>query len=227
MTTFDRVKAASNPQDALLAIAQGIDSILMALTRPEELVDEKRPWEIEGWRAENDDVGPQPEPDFQTVQEEINALRERADAEPDPDDRKALEAQWRLQQDNLKAHPDYVPPNPKAKKVTTDDDGNVLIDLPPVSEEKQVRRAEFAREHLKLQERFKDEKWIDVYAKGGPLWLYHSQRALVMGLPDEWKVAMVQDVAEESSKDARYMRRDILKDPDPGNVQAFMEKLNG
>lgn len=105
-------------------------------------------------------------------------------------------------------------------RLETDADGNVVVDLPPVTEEKRQERREFA-ERIGLE-----GELVEAYAKAGPLWLYYGNRQHVMGLPEEWRREMVVDVMEQSPAEAQEMGRDVLKDASPGNgPQSFEEAV--
>jgi hypothetical protein len=104
--------------------------------------------------------------------------------------------------------------------------GTSEVVFPKPSSEKYLVRSAFAKFQLKLHEYpeyFPNDGtvWEDVYAKGGPMWLYLGNRALVMSLPEHIKRAMIEDVEQDSPKDANEMGADILKFPGetgPGGV---------
>lgn len=119
----------------------------------------------------------------------------------DPEDREANAAAERLAQDDRRAE----------QEVSKD---GVTVTLPTVSEEKQNKRREFAI-GIGVAEEFGD-RIVESYAVGGPLLLYYNNRPFVMGLPDDARRRMVDDVFEESPSEAAEMGRDILKDMSPG-----------
>jgi hypothetical protein len=106
-------------------------------------------------------------------------------------------------------------PRPKENRVTVkqQDDASEVI-IPPVSEHKQELRRKFEQSVLKLESVLGDgADWTEAYARGGPLWLYHANRDLVMSYPRSTRAAMVADVEEESPEDAQLMSIDVLKYP--------------
>lgn len=106
-----------------------------------------------------------------------------------------------------------------AESQTGEEAVEVLIPAP--DEAKWVYRRDFALHQLKLNDYFASEHsdnapegfntWAEVYAKGGPYWLYVSDRECVMSFPMELRAAMVQDVLEDNPRVAAEMGRDILK----------------
>lgn len=94
---------------------------------------------------------------------------------------------------------------------------NTLVEIAPPSPEKLERRRQFERDHLRLHDALggaaDGDDWADVYAKGGPMWLYVGNRELFMSYPDETRAAMVQDVLEDDPASAHEMGRDVLKQP--------------
>lgn len=65
------------------------------------------------------------------------------------------------------------------------------------------------------------EDAIDVYVKGGPLWLYTGNREFVMSLPMAMRQQMVLDVEQDDHQTAQEMGRDVLKDPSPGELPSL------
>lgn len=122
----------------------------------------------------------------------------------------------------------YIPTASAVEIEETDD--SVTINIRPVSEEKQAQRYTFAEKVLQLpaQDQMQEiEDPCEVYAKGGPLWLYHGCRELVMQFPPHWRQAMVVDLEEEDPAAAYEMARDILKDEGPNSHEITMEYING
>lgn len=99
----------------------------------------------------------------------------------------------------------------------TGSDGENVVVLPTPSAEQYHARTELASKHMKLDEAFPKADFdpIEVYAKGGPAWLYIYDRELVMGMADGIKQAMVRDLMADDPAAAADMARDILK-----NMQA-------
>jgi hypothetical protein len=118
------------------------------------------------------------------------------------------------------------------------DGDNTVVDIPPVSAEERDARREFAISALKLDEYYKDGNgdpirpkpddpdllWADVYATGGPVWLYENDREFVMTLSPSIKQHLVADVTMNDPKYAHEMARDILKaDADDSRAAAKLE----
>lgn len=89
------------------------------------------------------------------------------------------------------------------------------LTLPTPSEEKMEFRRMFERQQLELANALGDdageEDWTEVYAKGGPFWLWSERRDIVMGLPYPTRQMMVADVEEDNAYLAHQMSIDILK----------------
>lgn len=121
---------------------------------------------------------------------------------------------------------------PKAP-VITEQDGETTVDIPPPSEAKQAYRRLFEQQALHLSEYLHDDDqdWTEVYAKGGPMWLYIGNPELVKSLPDSTRRALVSDLEEDSPQQAREMARDILKEPADatgyGNAPALADEFAG
>lgn len=207
MNIQEQVKQAKSPQEALVILARGLDS-LAALIEGQPQPPAPDPWGT--WDS-------QPAPDTGELEARIAELNERAGTE-DGEQRQATEAEIRLLRDQLRPVT-AAPTRDDGKRASIEvvgADGTTQVDLPVVSEEKQERRRAFAKDELVLDTHFPNLGLVDAYAKGGPLLLYYSDRDFVMGLPAEWKAAMVRDVSEESPREALEMGRDILKDASPG-----------
>lgn len=109
-----------------------------------------------------------------------------------------------------------------AATITVDEDGNATVDLREVGPELREARREFARDVLRLHEAYKDgEQFIDAYGKGGPYWLYLSDRDFVLGLPEDTKRRMLDDLNRQDPKTATEVARDILKNPEPGELPSL------
>lgn len=92
----------------------------------------------------------------------------------------------------------------------------------PVSEEKQALRAEWATTALENMTTLPLDEAVDAYSKGGPVWLHAFDREYVMGLPIHLRMAMVADLLEEDKDAAHMMSADLLKDPSPQELGAFL-----
>lgn len=94
-------------------------------------------------------------------------------------------------------------------------DGSNTYELPAPSEEKMEFRRMFERQQLNLEatlgEEAGEEDWTEVYAKGGPWWLWSERRDIVMGLPYATRQMMVADVEQDNPAVAHELSLDILK----------------
>lgn len=94
--------------------------------------------------------------------------------------------------------------------------GPIDVVLPPPTPEKMDRRRMFERQRLKLatvltNEVEPDDGWTEIYAKGGPLWLYANNRELVMTYDEDTRRTMVKDLLEDDPDAAHQMSIDVLK----------------
>lgn len=109
------------------------------------------------------------------------------------------------------------PETERALEIVEDDEDGVLIDIKPVSQEKRQRRGTFARTVLQLHQQDAFNTWddkeaaIEAYAVGGPLWLYHGNRELVMQYSPDVRRVMVQDIEEDDPVTAQEVALDLLK----------------
>lgn len=53
------------------------------------------------------------------------------------------------------------------------------------------------------------------YPKGGPMWLYLYDRDFCITLPREQRIAMIEDVQEDSPVDAMDLSRDLMYERNP------------
>jgi hypothetical protein len=180
----------------MLAIARKLDAIHSLLSEREEFAD----WSSTTWSGAP--KGTQWAP-----------VRIHAQDTPLPPERSP---EW------LDVAQQVVADSPRAAEIVEIGDGTTDIVIKGPSPEKMQARRAFATHVLKLNEYLGDEQnWADVYAKGGPLWLYLGNRELVMSYPQEIKKALIEDVEEDSPQDAHEMGRDLLKFPcetGPGSV---------
>ena len=122
---------------------------------------------------------------------------------------------------------------------------DVVMNIPKVSEERQAQRLMFAQQTLKLDEYFGNvdehntvpegyESWAEIYAKGGPVWLYNAAEATgrdcIMSYPHEIRKSMIEDVMLDNGPLAAEMARDILKYsemPSGGPVGVEPDEIRG
>lgn len=175
-STTEAVKAARNPQEAMLAIAQGIDAVLAKL-------DERA--ESDGyWTTHWDGHYP-------------TSVAEFGDA--------------------LKAS--YL----RSPIFTTEgDDEHVEVNIRPVTDPGRLAERRALAHAMELDDNLPHvEDAIDVYVKGGPIWLYTGNREFVMSLPMAMRQQMVLDVEQDDHQTAHEMGRDLLKDPSPGELPSL------
>lgn len=228
----ERVRAARNPQEALLVIAEGLDSVvpqLEKLANPVVTTTADDPWF--GWdgvaaaipsaaalssevliaRAAVEDPG---RASALRRAEELRDLRALLERTHDGQDRQALEARIRLLQDDGIT----VAPPDRGVEPSVEISGDTLtVDIPPATPERQAKRFQWAAD-VKLGSNFlnmDDQEAAVAFAKGGPIWLYENREA-VMQMPWEWRRMFVEDIAEQSQALAHEVGRDILKDTGTG-----------
>lgn len=170
MSYAEQVKNAASPQLALLAVAEGIDTILAALATQAEARVAVDPWGE--WTNHDTHVALNRE-----LQERVYSVE--------------------------------------------GDEEDTVVQIPGASEHKKEQRRQLAvamdlAEHMDLD----GEDPVEVYAKGGPVWLYHNDRDFIMSLPIEMRTVMVADVDEDDHNEAHELSKDILKGvsiggPDP------------
>lgn len=206
MTVREQVLKARTPQEALLVLADAIDNL------------NKEP-SFDSWDGWNDpETHKQVNAQFAEASVKPKAafaeyarIKEELAETSDPEESQALQAKLNLLKDELKPPAHYADEEQQASKLVTDENGNVVVELPPPTEEHMELRREFAEKRLKLQDEFGPEI-LESYVKGGPLVIYYTDRDFVMRLPDEFKRVMVDDVQNFSPREAKEMARDILKD---------------
>lgn len=214
MSVYDDVRTARSPQEAMLALAEGLDAVLDALT---DQANAEGQW---GTWATPDEHVPQGVVAMagQSLDnaKEIAAVEVAIAAATDPEDARALEARLRLLKDDGRAL-DINAPAGLMPTVEESADSATLV-IPAPSKAKKDRRLALAHE-WKLHEflPLTDFEAADAYAKGGPQWLYGYDRDAVMQMPYAYRQAMVEDVLEDSPRAAHEMARDILKDTGTGN----------
>lgn len=216
MTNFaDRVRAAQNIQEAVLVLAEGIDAILAREDAPAD------GWELwtprppaspealsESYHRQARAVDRQPERD----EAAIARVREALQTASDEDDIRALEARLRLLEDDGSIVADYVPEGTTMAVEESEDE--ILLTLPTPDAVRLMARREWAktvRLGTLTDPPLDEEIAADAYAKGGPLWLYHGARELLMSFPRGVRAWMVTDVEQDSPRTAQELGRDILK----------------
>lgn len=119
---------------------------------------------------------------------------------------------------------DAPPQTARALLSITEHENEVTVDIAPVTDPIRLEQRRALAHAMDLDTNLPNvENAIDVYEKGGPLWLYTGNREFVMSLPYEMRRMMVQDVEQDNVTTAHEMGRDLLKDPDPGHVPSLSE----
>lgn len=124
----------------------------------------------------------------------------KAEDELSPEEQAAVEAARARLANETGGTPEQPDPGTRVEA-----DGKV-VDLPPVDQERAVKRHNLART-LNLEADGIDP---NAYVKGGPLWLYYGNREYVMGLPEAVHRQMIEDVQQDSVQEAQEMARDLL-----------------
>jgi len=170
MSVVDQVKAAANPQEAMLAIAAALDELLSRQPTP----------------PANDGWG------------EWGAVDEPAPLE-------LVRAEY------------------------SEDGGTTTTFTVTSDPNKKIKRAEFAdafirptfgRADLESGEWHPNEEVVDAFINVGPLWLYAYNRDFVVGLSQDAKVQLIEDVFEDNKEEGAAFGRDIMKDTAAGEAPA-------
>lgn len=220
MTYSDTVRQARNQQEALVAVAQGIDEILARLAdKPAD----------DGWGSWSSgtiavDTAKKWANAFDVARDEqITELREMIAAETDPDNILAMQAKLRLLTDT--GQTPYAAT--EGRRVEPDEDG--IVDLPPVDAARRDARQKWALDFglgQMMDPPMDNEQAALAYGLGGPLWLYLPQRETIMGLPEHVRRMMVEDVERDSPAQAQELARDILKDFQPNTQDVTIESMS-
>lgn len=222
--SFDITKYRT-PQEALLALAAyavELEARIESLETAEPVKDTWQDWgeptvaepEGEDWL----NPGERAEIEGQIAEKKAE-LANNEDAQ----ESMVLRATISLLEDKLIRPPEKIDLDQQRTVQVRNTDGSVVVDVPEVSEEVEAERYEFAIKQLKLHEQYGEEagkEYARSYAKGGPLVLYYTDRDFVLGLTDDLKAAMVQDVEQHSPAEAHEMARDLLKDFDAEEMAA-------
>lgn len=196
MTYVEKVKGAVTPMEALLLLAQGLDDAVLMREAPD-------PWA--GWS------NPEMRSRIQALHEAEAPLYERL---------AASEAEDRVLYNTAA--------QPLVSVVDVNRDER-LIKLAKPTESKLLQRRQYAETVLKLDTVLLEAPagltWPEVYAKGGPMWLYTGNREIFMSYPINVRQAMVADIEEDDPETAQEVGRDVLKaagETGPGSVAMQM-----
>jgi hypothetical protein len=211
MTCVQEVKAARNPSEALLVLARYVDK-LEARLNEQPADDGWGSWDVSGGFAvvASADVTLRSAMDDNFTRA---GLKEKLAATHDPEDRRALEAQLRLAEETGASAADVVPEGQREQ--VTVSDSEILVELPAATPEVAHARRQWAETHdaHTFFKAFEKDKpgFVDAYVKGGPLWIYHSDRDAVMQMPFEWRRDLIADIGHHSPATAHEVGRDLLK----------------
>lgn len=228
MRTADKVRVARNPQEALLVVAEALDSVLRELDEiagrlsPPTATDPWGEWDPPGNGQSMAGVAEAlksayVEPITQEYQreQEIDGVKAMIAEATDPDDIRALNARLTLLGDKGRP-PEQL--RPEGHRVTVrQENGQLVLDGPAVSEERKQDRynwAAGANIGAMLTPQLDYLEAAKAYAKGGPVWLHYYDRAAVLTMPRAWRQMMVADVEQDSPAQAYELSLDILKDTD-------------
>ena len=215
------VQQAHNQQQAMLVLADALDRIETALAvlaaQPAGAADPWSEWAITPEEALTVGVDLTVR-DVQAAtnnQREIDDLNEALRLQDDPEERRALEAKLRLLQDTGTSD---TAPNEGLRVKSTTGEGEITVDIPAASPERQhLRRSEAVARNYESFLEVPMEGFLDAYAKGGPMWLYLGDRDAIMAMPYEWRLEMVNDIEQDSPRQAQEVARDILKNTGAGS----------
>jgi len=104
-------------------------------------------------------------------------------------------------------------PLPPSKPTLVQEGDTTVWQLPPVSDEVKAARRQWASDY-RLNETCvpPGPDYEDAYVKGGPEWLYGSDREFVLSLPDAAKRGMIADyMARDLHKEANALAADLLR----------------
>jgi hypothetical protein len=219
MSTVERVQAARSPQEAMLALAEALDSITALVVGTPKAADAWGGNWANGMHVDYTRAAAASRLEASAIDNTatIAQLEQQIAEATDGEDRRALEAQLRLARDNGIAVPPAVP-----EGVRIDTDGE-LVNFPKPNGPRMQARADLAHEwpmHTFLAQgnELDSVAFSRAYQCGGPMWLYIYDRDAVMAMPDDWRRAFIEDIHLDSPAQAQEVARDILKDTDPGKL---------
>lgn len=211
----EQIQKSGSPHEALLIIANALDRIEFMLKNPAGWGggwdDPQTHAEVHEHLAYNLTVPGQGE-DLQVnyYQEQLERALEAGE------DERVIEALRRLANETGAAITHG--PEDDSKVIVADGADGLIVELPATDPKRQNQRRVFGRDVLKLEDHFPGIDAVGAFMLGGPLWLYSTKegRDFIIGLPDDYKRALVNDVAQDSAADALDMGKDILKDVKSG-----------
>lgn len=216
MTTVEKIKQCSTPQEALLVLAQAIDDI-SGKVAPTDPWSQPLQWDAadEGDGAKRpEDLEPATE-QAAAQQRRLEALRAKLAEATDPSDIKAIEAQIRLAQDTAA----NIPAAAQVRGEEPAEGG--IIEVPPASPERIAERMQWAKRvgleqymlnaaALSMTEAGPEELYA-WFGKVGPKGLHTHDRLAMVQLPIAERRWLVEDAARDDQALAQDIGADILK----------------
>jgi hypothetical protein len=244
----DRIRAAHNQPEAMLALAEGIDEILSALsTSPAPSPsDEWGDWA--GRNAAGGVVGTAGESGSGSDPRHFDVIEVKVDPrelEEAREDEHQAEVNWeRL---NARGRQEGQSPQDWEQELIEARDAmqraqgrrQLVVDLPPADAQRRAARRKLA-EAVGLPGFFPNifrtgqpaEDIIHAFEVGGPIWLnangkFEGQPPVIMQMPVMVRRAMVEDVKQDSPRLAHEFAREVLKDYDElGNLSATGDNID-
>lgn len=209
MTLRERVLCAPNVKEAIGLLADELERqhAELAKLKPSEAWTA---WDQVTEDKSSDTV----DNDKVHLESALAKARQELSEATDPDDQRALAARVELFEDELKGGTIPPPDEGQRTEQIVSPEGDVIVEVPKVSVEKEHERMLFAEEQLRLAEAYPDhgDTLVASYAVAGPLLLYYTDRDFVISQPDRIKKLMIEDVMEIAPMEAIEFGRDILKD---------------
>lgn len=224
MSTADAVRQARSPQEAMLLLAETLDRIESKLNKGTPAAAPADPW---GWAAPGSVHEVQSLPPA-VADEQIAEVEALMRETTDPEDLLALQAKLRLLKDDGAPMGETFDTTLRIEQ----DGDTATIHLPEADQARVQARYVWAQEH-NLHEFLTSMDTPDLYlafAKGGPLWLYHTPdgRNALLQMPVGWRQELIADIERDSPKLAHEVGRDLLKSEDslaPGDAIDHIERL--
>lgn len=218
MTTVDKIKQCGTIEEALLLLAEHIDSLVEHCHRTRSF-DQPQPLK---WVPFDERAQPLTWVEATPLRDAPNKaefIEAQLATTQDGDERRALEAKLRLLKDDGGA-PEVAPPGRPTQSIQVDDTTTVALPVPSYTQlvdRRQWAASRKLHEFLPLSE----VEAEDAFTKGGPMWLYLYDRDAVLSLPVEWRRELVEMIAEDSIPESQEVGRDILKITDSARPEVF------
>jgi len=212
------------PIDIMLELADAIDAL-----RSSAPAD---PWSPESFYAAPDTLLPDkpgPVDDNGTAQQrKIERLRAKIEAEDDPSELRALEAQLRL------AREEHIHPTGALVPGVEPPEGGIIDIPPPRTKQLVIDRMQYASEHRFVDYLMNAEavkagngasEWLAWFGKAGPKGLYMSDRLACLQMPIEDRRWLIDDMAQDDLAYAQNMGADLLKSEESMDREMARELL--